>query len=465
MLNIGENFLLETHFAQELYQEHAQRMAVIDYHSHISPCDVAEDRTFDTITSIWMENNPYLWRAMRANGVEETYCTGTETDDWLRFEKWAQTMPYLMRSPLYLWSHLALKTVFGIDEALNAQSARRIFDACNAQLQGGGLSAQSLLRRFRIACICTIDDPIDSLDHHRKFRAEGSDMLMLPTWRPDKAMNIEKKEFRSYVTQLGEVANIDISTFNGLVDALQSRHDFFAQNGCRIADHQLEEFYDEQYTDSQIEIIFEKAMRGQDLSHSEVRQYKHCFLKLTAEMNHAANWTQQYHYGILLDNNSLLYESVGQGIGADSIGEPYTAHAMSHFLDDLHTRGKLARTILTCLNPADNDMLCSMTGNFQEAGIPGKLQFGMGWWSNAQPGCVGEQIDALSRFGLLGRSIGVSTGSRSLLSLLRHQYFRRLLCNLLGNDVAKGLLPTDMEAVGALVQDVCYNNAHRYFGF
>ena len=244
MLNIGENFLLETHFAQELYQEHAQRMAVIDYHSHISPCDVAEDRTFDTITNIWMENNPYLWRAMRANGVEETYCTGTETDDWLRFEKWAQTMPYLMRSPLYLWSHLALKTVFGIDEALNAQSARRIFDACNAQLQGGELSAQSLLRRFRIACICTIDDPIDSLDHHRKLKGEGSDIRMLPTWRPDKAMNIEKKEFRNYVTQLGEVANIDISTFNGLVDALQSRHDFFAQNGCRIADHQLEEFYD-----------------------------------------------------------------------------------------------------------------------------------------------------------------------------------------------------------------------------
>ena len=239
----------------------------------------------------------------------------------------------------------------------------------------------------------------------------------------------------------------------------------FAQNGCCMADHQLEEFYDEEYTDSQIEIIFEKAMRGQDLSRGEVRQYKHCFLKRTAEMNQESNWTQQYHYGILLDNNSLLYNALGQGVGADSIGEPYTAHAMSHFLDDLHTRGKLTRTILTCMNPADNDMLCSMTGNFQEAGIPGKLQFGMGWWSNAQPGDISEQINALSRFGLLGRSIGVSTGSRSLLSLVRHEYFRRLLCNLLGNDVAKGLLPADIDSLGALVEDVCYNNAHRFFGF
>ncbi|RKW56520.1 MAG: glucuronate isomerase, partial [Prevotella sp.] len=207
------------------------------------------------------------------------------------------------------------------------------------------------------------------------------------------------------------------------------------------------------------------AMRGQDLSRGEVRQYKHCFLKRTAEMNQESNWTQQYHYGILLDNNSLLYDTLGQGVGADSIGEPYTAHAMSHFLDDLHTRGKLTRTILTCMNPADNDMLCSMTGNFQEAGIPGKLQFGMGWWSNAQPGDISEQINALSRFGLLGRSIGVSTGSRSLLSLVRHEYFRRLLCNLLGNDVAKGLLPADIDSLGTLVEDVCYNNAHRFFGF
>ena len=297
MLNIDEKFLLETDFAQELYRKHAQQVAVIDYHSHISPHDVAENRTFHTITSIWMENNPYAWRAMRANGVEEKYCTGTEADDWQRFEKWAQTMPYLMRSPLYLWSHLALKSVFGINEPLNAQSARRIFDACNEQLQGGELSARSLLSRFRIACVCTIDDPIDTLDHHRKLKSEGCDMQMLPTWRPDKAMNIEKKEFRGYVKQLGEVANIDISTFNGLMDALQSRHDFFAQNGCCMADHQLEEFYDEEYTDSQIEIIFEKSMRGQDLSRGEVRQYKHCFLKRTAEMNQESNWTQQYHYG------------------------------------------------------------------------------------------------------------------------------------------------------------------------
>ena len=465
MLYIDENILLETDFAQELYRKHAQRVAVIDYHSHISPHDVAVNRTFDTITSIWMENNPYVWRAMRANGVEEKYCTGTEADDWQRFEKWAQTMPYLMRSPLYLWSHLALKSVFGINEPLNAQSARRIFDACNEQLQGGELSARSLLGRFRIACVCTIDDPIDTLDHHRKLKSEGCDMQMLPTWRPDKAMNIDKKEFRGYVKQLGEAANIEISTFENMMDALQRRHDFFAQNGCCMADHQLEEFYDEEYTDSQIEIIFEKAMRGQDLSRGEVRQYKHCFLKRTAEMNQESNWTQQYHYGILLDNNSLLYDTLGQGVGADSIGEPYTAHAMSHFLYDLHTRGKLTRTILTCMNPADNDMLCSMTGNFQEAGIPGKLQFGMGWWSNAQPGDINEQINALSRFGLLGRSIGVSTGSRSLLSLVRHEYFRRLLCNLLGNDVAKGLLPADIDSLGTLVEDVCYNNAHRFFGF
>jgi len=464
MQNIDDNFLLETTFAQELYREHAHHALVIDYHSHISPQDVAQNRTFDTITSLWMDNNPYLWRAMRANGVEEKYCTGTDIDQWQRFEQWALTMPFLMRSPLYLWSHLALKAVFGINEPLNAHSARRIFDACNAQLQGGGLSAQSLLRRFNIACVCTIDDPIDSLEHHQKLKSDGIDLKMLPTWRPDKAMNIEKREFRAYVRQLGDVTNTDISTFNGLVDALQKRHDYFAQNGCCMADHQLEEFYDEEYTDSQIEIVYEKAMRGQDLSRGEVRQYKHCFLKLTAEMNHAANWTQQYHYGILLDNNSLLYEALGQGVGADSIGEPYTAHAMSHFLDDLHTRGKLVRTILTCLNPADNDMLCSMMGNFQEAGIPGKLQFGMGWWSNALPGYVGEQIDALSRFGLLGRSIGVSTGSRSLLSLVRHEYFRRLLCNLLGNDVAKGLLPADMQAIGKLVENVCYNNAHRFFG-
>ena len=462
---MDENFLLDTQTAQELYHNHAAKMPIIDYHCHLDPKMVAEDHQFRNITELWLGGDHYKWRAMRTNGVEERFCTGKDTSDWEKFEKWAETVPYTFRNPLYHWTHLELRTAFGIKKLLSPKTAREIYDECNERLKEPEFTARGLMRKYHVECVCTTDDPVDDLYYHQQVRHDGFEIKMIPAWRPDKAMNIEKPEFGNYVEKLSETAKMDIRTFADMMDALQKRHDFFHENGCRLSDHGIEEFYDEPYTDSQIDVIFEKAMRHQKLSALETRQYKNCFLTRMAEMDNDAGWSQQYHYGAIRDNNAAMYEQLGPDTGFDSIGEFNTARAMSHFLDGLNQRGKLTRTIIYTLNPCANEVVATMLGNFQDGSCPGKIQFGSGWWFNDQLDGMTRQMNALSVLGLLSRFVGMLTDSRSFLSYPRHEYFRRLLCNLLGNDVERGLLPNDWETLSRMVEDISYNNARKYFNF
>ena len=462
---MDENFLLETATAQELFHDHAAKMPIIDYHCHLIPQMVAEDHKFSTITELWLGGDHYKWRAMRTNGVAEKFCTGKETTDWEKFEKWAETVPYTFRNPLYHWTHLELKTAFGITKLLSPKTAREIYDECNEKLKLPEFSARGLMRKYNVECVCTTDDPVDDLRWHKKTRESGFEIKMIPAWRPDKAMNIEKPDFADYTKKLAEVSGVDVDSFCHMVDALQVRHDFFAANGCKLSDHGVEEFYCDPYTDEQIDAIFRKALSRQQLTDMEVRQYKHAFLKVSAEMDHDAGWTQQYHYGAIRDNNTLMFNQLGPDTGFDSIGEFTTAKSMSRFLDELNTEGKLTRTILYCLNPGANEISATMLGNFQDGVTPGKIQFGSGWWFNDQLDGMTRQMNALSTLGLLSRFVGMLTDSRSFLSYPRHEYFRRLLCNLLGNDVEKGLLPHDMERLGQMVEDISYNNARNYFKF
>ncbi|HRN15963.1 MAG TPA: glucuronate isomerase [Xylanibacter oryzae] len=444
---MDKDFLLETETAQDLFHNHAAKMPIIDYHCHLIPEMVANDHKFQSITELWLGGDHYKWRAMRTNGVDEKYCTGTDTSDWEKFEKWAETVPYTFRNPLYHWTHLELKTAFGIDKLLSPKTAREIFDECNEKLKLSEYSARGLMRRYNVECVCTTDDPIDDLRFHKAMAVDNT------------------KNFSEYVNKLGEVAGVTVSKFADMIDALQKRHDFFAANGCRLSDHGIEEFYDEEYTDSQIEIIFEKAMRCQQLSQQEIRQFKNCMLTKFAEMDYDSDWTQQYHYGAIRDNNTKMFEQLGPDTGFDSIGEFNTAKAMSRFLNHLNTEGKLTRTILYTLNPCANEVIATMLGNFQDGTCPGKIQFGSGWWFNDQLDGMTRQMNALSVLGLLSRFVGMLTDSRSFLSYPRHEYFRRTLCNLLGNDVEKGLLPNDKENLYRMVEDISYNNAKNYFNF
>ena len=463
-----ENFLLDTEVAQDLFHNHAAKMPIIDYHCHLIPEMVANDHKFKSITELWLGGDHYKWRAMRTNGVDEKYCTGKDTSDWEKFEKWAETVPYTFRNPLYHWTHLELKTAFGITKQLSPKTAREIFDECNEKLQQPEFSARGLMRHYNVECVCTTDDPVDDLRYHKQTRESGFEIKMIPAWRPDKAMNIEKPEFADYVKQLAQVADVDIKSFKDMVDALQKRHDFFAENGCKLSDHGIEEFYDEEYTDTQIETIFAKALSGQSLSDFEVRQYKNCFLTVMAEMDADAGWTQQFHYGAIRDNNTKMYNQLGPDTGFDSIGEFTTAKACSHFLDELNVENKLTKTILYNLNPCANEVIATMLGNFQDGSCPGKIQFGSGWWFLDQKDGMEKQMNALSLLGLLSRFVGMLTDSRSFLSYPRHEYFRRTLCNLVGNDVENGLIPYtgyEKERVQQMIEDICYNNAKGFFNF
>ncbi len=461
---MDENFLLETETAQDLFHNHAAKMPIIDYHCHLIPQMVAEDYHFKSITELWLGGDHYKWRAMRSNGIPEKYCTG-DASDWEKFEKWAETVPYTFRNPLYHWTHLELKTAFGVNKLLSPDTAREIYDECNEKLKLPEFSARGLMRHYHVECVCTTDDPVDDLHWHKITRESGFEIKMIPAWRPDAAMNIEKPAFAGYMKKLSAVSGVDVDSFRHMISALQKRHDFFAENGCRLSDHGVEEFYDDPYTDSQIETIFAKALRGQQLSVSEIRQYKHAFLKACGEMDFEADWTQQYHYGAIRDNNAEMYNKLGPDTGFDSIGEFNTARAMSHFLNELNTEHKLTRTILYCLNPCANEVIATMLGNFQDGITPGKIQFGSGWWFNDQLDGMTKQINALSTLGLLSRFVGMLTDSRSFLSYPRHEYFRRLLCNILGNDVEKGLLPDNHEILSRMVEDISYNNARKYFKF
>ena len=464
---MDENFLLQTETAQMLYHEHASKMPIIDYHCHLIPSMVANDHQFKTLTEIWLGGDHYKWRAMRTNGIDEKYCTGNDTSDWEKFEKWAETVPYTMRNPLYHWTHLELKTGFGVEKLLSPKTAREIYDECTAKLQTPAYSARNLMRKYKVEVVCTSDDPIDSLEHHIKTKKDGFEIKMLPTWRPDKAMAVESfVVFRGYVEQLSKAAGVDISTFDDMILALRKRQDFFAEVGCKLSDHGIEEFYAEDYTDAEIRNIFNKVYGGHELTHPEVLKFKSAMLVIFAEMDWEKGWTQQFHFGTIRNNNSRMFNQIGADTGFDSIGTFNTSVALSKFLNRLDSQNKLTKTILYNLNPADNEMIATMIGNFQDGKVPGKIQFGSGWWFLDQKDGMEKQLNSLSVLGLLSRFVGMLTDSRSFLSYPRHEYFRRTLCNLIGNDVENGLLPyQELDFLSNIIENISYNNAKSYFNF
>ena len=462
---LSDDFLLQTDTARTLYHEYAKQMPIIDYHNHLLPDQIAEDKQFDNITQIWLYGDHYKWRAMRANGIPERYITG-DASDWEKFEKWAETVPYTLRNPLYHWTHLELRRYFGITELLNKDSARRIYDECSAKLQTPEYSVRNLLKMMQVETLCTTDDPADSLEHHQAIAASGFATAVLPTFRADKAMAVDDAAtYNAYLDKLGAAAELEINTFADLETALRRRHDFFASLGCRLSDHGLEQIYAAPYTPAEVAASFAKIRGGQALTAAENTQLKSALLVLLAEMDWEKGWTQQYHLGALRNNNSRMLRELGPDTGWDSIGDFPQGRALSAFLDRLDGQNKLAKTIIYNLNPADNELIATMIGNFNDGSVAGKVQFGSGWWFLDQKDGMEKQLNALSNMGLLSRFVGMLTDSRSFLSYPRHEYFRRVLCNLLGTDVENGELPADMELLGSMVQNICYGNAKAYFGF
>lgn len=467
---MDKDFLLETETAKDLYHNHAATLPIIDYHCHLDPKMIADDHRFSSITELWLSGDHYKWRAMRSNGIAEEYITGKDSSEWEKFQKWAETIPYCFRNPLYHWTHLELKTAFGIDKRLNPETAREIFDECNRQLrENPDMTARGLMRRYGVETVCTTDDPIDSLEHHKRIRESGFEIKVLPTWRPDKAMAVENTDaFAEYVKKLAEVSGVEITGFSTFAEALQRRHDFFEEMGCRLSDHGLTEFYADDYTDEEIVDIFLKSLNKETLNDVEIRKFKSRMLVLFGEMDADSGWTQQFHYGTIRNSNSKMMAELGPDTGFDSIDEVMTARACANFLDTLNSRGKLAKTILYNLNPSSNEVVGTMIGNFQDGSVPGKIQFGSGWWFNDQLDGMTRQMNALSLLGLLSRFVGMLTDSRSFVSYPRHEYFRRCLCNLVGNDIEKGLLPFDgyeRKRIYDMIEDICYNNAKSFFNF
>jgi glucuronate isomerase len=464
-LFMGEDFLLQTKTAQLLYEEYAKQMPIIDYHCHLSPQQIAEDIKFENLTQAWLYGDHYKWRAMRTSGVDEAYCTGNKTD-YEKFEKWAATVPYTMRNPLYHWTHLELKRYFGINELLDPTTAKSVYENASAQIQTDGFSIRNLIRKMNVKVICTTDDPIDSLEYHKTLAESGFEVKIKPALRPDKAMEVSNAaNFTAYIKKLESVTNLSVSSFEDYLFALQNRHDFFASMGCSVSDHGLEEIYVEDFTGQEIEAIFTKVHGGKELNLLEQRKFKSCMLLHFAEWDWEKGWVQQYHLGALRNNNSRMLSKLGPDTGWDSIGDFSQASALSKFLNKLDSEDKLAKTIIYNLNPADNELMASMIGNFNDGSVAGKIQFGSGWWFLDQKDGIIKQLNALSNMGLVSRFVGMLTDSRSFLSFPRHEYFRRILCNLFGDEIENGELPNDTKWVGQIIQDICYNNANAYFGW
>jgi glucuronate isomerase len=462
---LDQDFLLQSPTAQTLYHQYAAAMPIIDYHNHLVPQQIADDHQFDNITQAWLYGDHYKWRAMRAHGVDEKYITGNASDEE-KFMKWAETVPYTMRNPLYHWTHLELQRYFGVTEVLNSASAKRIYDHCAALLKTPEYSVKNLLLKMNVKVLCTTDDPIDDLGYHKQIKASGYAIKVLPTFRPDKAMAVDDTAtFNAYVKSLAQVVGYGIQDLSTYKKAIGERHDYFHACGCRLSDHGLEHIYAEDYTEEQIAKIFGQLISGANVSDHEKWQFKSAMLVYFAHLDHAKGWTQQFHLGALRNNNARLLGSLGPDTGFDSIGDFEQAKPLSKFLNHLDSTNQLAKTILYNLNPGDNELLATMTGNFQDGTIVGKMQFGSGWWFLDQKDGMERQINALSNMGLLSHFVGMLTDSRSFLSFPRHEYFRRILCNLMGQDVENGELPADMEWLGKLVKDISYTNASEFFNF
>ena len=462
---LDQDFLLQSATAQTLYHQYAAEMPIIDYHNHLVPQQIADDHQFENITQAWLYGDHYKWRAMRAHGVDEKYITGNASDEE-KFMKWAETVPYTMRNPLYHWTHLELQRYFGVTEVLNAASAKRIYDHCAALLKTPEYSVKNLLLKMNVKVLCTTDDPIDDLGYHKQIKASGYAIKVLPTFRPDKAMAVDDvATFNAYVKSLAQVVGYGIQDLSTYKKAIGERHDYFHACGGRLSDHGLEHIYAEDYTEEQIAKIFGQLVSGANVSDHEKWQFKSAMLVYFAHLDHTKGWTQQFHLGALRNNNARLLGSLGPDTGFDSIGDFEQAKPLSKFLNHLDSTNQLAKTILYNLNPGDNELLATMTGNFQDGTIVGKMQFGSGWWFLDQKDGMERQINALSNMGLLSHFVGMLTDSRSFLSFPRHEYFRRILCNLMGQDVENGELPADIEWLGKLVKDISYTNASEFFNF
>jgi glucuronate isomerase len=461
---INDRFLLRTDAAQRLYHEYAEQQPILDYHNHLPPKDIAENRSFGNLFEIWLEGDHYKWRAMRANGVDERFITG-DASPYEKFLAWARTVPYTLRNPLYHWTHLELKRYFGIEEILNEHTAPEIWWRANEFLAKDELSAQGILRKFHVKALCTTDDPADDLVHHRQLAEAGSDTAVYPAFRPDKAFRVDDpKSWNSWVERLGQTANLEIRNLRAFLDALKARHDDFHEHGCRLSDHGLNTAFANFCDDAAAARIFDRARAGQAADPEDATRFATYLMLFFSRLDTSRGWTKQLHLGAQRSVNSAMLARLGPDTGFDSIGDKPQIDALGAFLDRLEREGALPKMVLYNVNPTDNYALATMAGNFQGGGIPGKIQFGSGWWFLDQKEAIEWQLNALSNCGLLSRFIGMLTDSRSFMSYPRHEYFRRVLCNLLGAEMENGELPDDREMIGRMVAAICYGNAESYLG-
>ena len=461
---LNEHFLLESPTAEELYHSFAKDQPIIDYHCHLSPKDLAENRSFQNITEAWLEGDHYKWRAMRTFGVDESFITGSAgAED--KFTRWAETVPYTLRNPLYHWTHLELQRYFGINDLLSPKTAKEIYHQTSKMLTDGQHGCMDLVKSMKVEVICTTDDPTDDLRYHQSLAAQKNGVKVLPTFRPDKAFAISDADsFQLYIQKLSEVSGVEISSYKDLIDALIQRIDYFHKNGCRLSDHGLEELYvaDEELNPA---FIFDKVFNGKQVSTEERKSFQQTVLIELCRRYHEKGWTQQFHIGAIRNNSSRMMRELGPDTGFDSIGDFSQAKGVSRFLDQLDSNDHLAKTILYNLNPRDNELIATMAGNFNDGSIAGKVQFGSGWWFLDQKDGMEKQMNALSNMGLISQFVGMLTDSRSFLSYPRHEYFRRILCNLFGKDVENGELPNDIALIGSIIKDISYRNAKKYFEF
>jgi len=462
---LDADFLLQTETSKKLYHDFANGMPIIDYHCHLPVQQIADDINFKNLTQIWLYGDHYKWRAMRTNGVPESFVTGDKSD-YEKFEKWAEAVPYTLRNPLYHWTHIELQRYFNIYELLNADNAKKIYDECTQKLQTKEYSVRNLLRKMNVAVICTTDDPTDNLKFHKKIKDDGFEIKVFPAFRPDKAMNADDvNEFNLYVAKLEAATGTKVTSYQSYLDALKSRHDFFATMGCALSDHGLESIYAEDFTRDDATKYFNLLRDGQQLSAAESLIFKSAMLHTFATWDHEKGWVQQYHVGALRNNNARMLRESGPDTGWDSIGDFQQAKSMSKFFDSLDSTNQLAKTILYNLNPADNELMATMAGNYNDGTIPGKMQFGSAWWFLDQKDGMEKQMNALANMGLLSRFVGMITDSRSFLSFPRHEYFRRILCNLFGEEIENGELPNNVKWTGEIIKNICYYNAKNYFGW
>ena len=461
---ITDDFLLNNKYARELYHNYAKQMPIIDYHCHLSPKDIAEDRIFKNISEVWIHGDHYKWRAMRTFGIDEKHITGN-SDDKEKFEKWAETVPFTLRNPLFHWTHLELQRYFELDELLSPENAEEIYKKASGKLNTPEYSCQNLLKKMNVEVVCTTEDPIDNLEYHQIHAKSNSTIKMSTSFRPDKSILIEDNSYNEYLNSLEKVSGITIDSYQELQKALKSRIRYFDENGCKLSDHGLSYISFVPFTENEIEEIFKKRRNDKVLNTFEIEKFKSAVSLFLAETYHEFGWVQQFHLGALRNNNQRMLEKLGPDTGWDSIADYSQAESLSNFLNTLDSKNKLTKTILYNLNPADNEVLATMIGNFNDGTVKGKVQFGSGWWFLDQKDGITKQINALSNMGLISTFIGMLTDSRSFLSYPRHEYFRRILCNIFGEEMENGELPKDTKWVGKIIQDICYNNAKEYFNF